>query len=94
MQSQVRNVTNFTAGTPDCKNDFVIPTLTLAQVKQLRRVQKDPKRSQALNGIYPIQTLSETITFIRNGETQLKSLNGIQQIGIFIEIMEYKWYST
>ena len=38
MQNLTRNVTNFTAGTPNCNNDYVIPTLTLAQVKQLRRV--------------------------------------------------------
>jgi glycerophosphoryl diester phosphodiesterase len=38
MLARLQNVNNFTAGAQNCVNDYVIPNLTLSQIKQLRRV--------------------------------------------------------
>lgn len=49
-----------------CVDDYLVPDFTLAQLKNLRRLQAYPTRNQASNSIYRILSLDDVLTNIKD----------------------------
>jgi glycerophosphoryl diester phosphodiesterase len=64
---------------------FFASDFTLAEIKQLRAVQSNPKRSQQYNGLFEIPTLDEVIALA-------KAANG--RVGIYPEIKHSTFHAV
>ena len=81
-----------------CWSDYSIPTLDLAEIKQLTRKQKRRWRSKVFdimekNGnMWEVVTLDEMIQFMIDMKENHVRDSGIQNPGLYIEVKDPIWY--
>lgn len=86
---------NFTFGFPyenTYNGDFLIHDFTLAELKTLKRTQRYQRRNQALNELFTIMTLNETIELMFDLNKNHPKKDRQFPIGLYIETKMYEFY--
>jgi len=68
---------------------YFIHDFTVTELKSLRTRERYPFRTQAWNGLYPVATLQEYLTFIR-----AKSIELNKKIGVYLETKHPSFYRS